>query len=126
MGFSPVSNDELWSLLTEEITLDDIRKQRLAEQRCQLIDDAVAIFSANMQALHTRKLLLMRHGCPYGLRQQIVPESLRHEDYTGIAFTRALRATLATREHVPSGAESKAKRRRLAMANRGQGKSKDR
>jgi hypothetical protein len=109
-----VINDEFWSLLREDITLDDLnRKQRS--------DAAARIIETNLRKLGTRALLSMRRDPPWGLVQQVIPEDIqrwRDVDVEGILQT-VLRQVLKTREHVPSGAEARAHRRRMAQQHHG-------
>lgn len=115
-----ITSDVMFKLLSGEMTIADIERARAFKKQQKQRGRRQNEIEAYYTKLSTRTLLAIKNGSYWS--------GLPHTGDSGDwdLHWYALRKVLATREHVPRGAESKRLRQERAKAARGQGKGKNR
>ena len=120
---SPVSSEEFWDLLTENITLEELQAKRkeLARQKefNNSVDAASMIFTKKLTGISTSNLLKMRWSCSYRMLHELFPNSTLDLEVLRVAYQRTLRAILSTRPNIPHGRDAREVRRKLAQMHHG-------
>ena len=125
---SNITSEEFWELLTEKITLEELKARREEQRLCQEINDrlneAFPIFTERLKRISTVNLLKMRWDCPDRLRFELFPNYPHKLLYLNYAFQQALRRVLNSRPNIPHGRDAISARRKMAQANHGSKKLK--
>lgn len=113
---STITSEEFWDLLTEKITLDELKRYHEQQENIEYV---TKIFTRKLEKISTVNLLKMRWKCPDRLLLELFPNVPWPTAIIAIAYKCALRGVLRTRPNIPHGRDAIEARRKLAQMHYG-------
>ena len=84
---STITSEEFWDLLTEKITLDELKRYHEQQENIEYV---TKIFTRKLEKISTVNLLKMRRECPYRLWFELFPHVPEQSRLITLAYESAL------------------------------------